>query len=504
MNVLKKYHIHVAGPIFDDQVADYILRPTQRHGLDFLAETYLNYRTLPPVSTAGAASKYPLVVREPEIALLANYACEYVDTVVRLKTIFEKELANDPQKHLLYEIDLPLVPVLADMEATGVRLDTKALKESSAELDQTLRIIERKIFQLAGQRFNVSSPRVVGEILFEHLRIGDSHRKTKTGQYSTDEAVLETLKGKHPIIGQILDFRRLKKLLSTYIDALPGLVHPEDGKIHTTYNQANTSTGRLSSNNPNLQNIPVRGEQGKEIRRAFIPEPDCIFLSADYSQIELRIIAHQSHDQNMIDAFNNRQDIHAAMAAKIYHVSPDRVTEAMRRTAKTANFGIIYGISNFGLAEQLHIPRNEAKDLINEYFAAFPDLKAHLERSVETARKQGYVETIFGRRHPVPDIHSQNGTVRGYAERYAINAPVQGSAADIIKVAMNRIFGRFNAVGLRSKMILQVHDELNFNVYPEELDRVREIVVWEMEHAVELLIPLVANCGTGSNWLEAH
>jgi DNA polymerase-1 len=399
---------------------------------------------------------------------------------------------------------MPLVKVLGDMETAGVRLDIPALKQSSEGLTKYLMEIEQAVFGMAGIEFNISSPKMVGEVLFDRLKIAGNSKKTKSGQYSTGEEILENLKSKHPIVEKILEYRKIKKLLSTYIDALPTLINPVDGKVHTTYNQTITSTGRLSSTNPNLQNIPIRDEEGKEIRKAFIPDNDCLFLSADYSQSELRLMADLSGDKNMIEAFQSGQDIHAATAAKIFGIPLEEVTRDMRRKAKTANFGIIYGISVFGLSEQLHVPRGEAKELIDGYFATYPDVKAYMEKSIEKARQDEYVETILHRKRFLPDINSRNAIVRGYAERNAINAPIQGSAADIIKVAMNRIYRRFEEENLQSKMIMQVHDELNFNVIASELDTVRKIVVTEMENAVKLKVPLVADCGVGNNWLEAH
>ena len=399
---------------------------------------------------------------------------------------------------------MPLVRVLAEMEISGVRIDTEALRRSSADLGERLAAIEQEIYELAGTSFNISSARQVGEILFERLKIDEKARKTKTGQYSTTEEVLEKLRYRHPIVDKILTYRGLRKLLSTYIDALPELINPATGKIHTSFNQTVTATGRLSSSNPNLQNIPIRDEEGREIRRAFIPEEGSLFFSADYSQIELRIMAHLSGDPAMIEAFVSGLDIHAATASKIYKVGIDEVTKEMRRKAKTANFGIIYGISTFGLAERLNIPRSEAKQLIDGYFETFPRVKQYMEQSIEVAREKGYVETLNGRKRMLPDIHSHNSVVRGYAERNAINAPIQGSAADIIKIAMVRIFDRFEREGLQAKMILQVHDELNFTVPLPEIDTVSRIVKEEMEHAATLRVPLVADTGTGSNWLEAH
>ena len=504
INVIKKYGIRVAGPIFDTLVAHYLLNPENRHNLDYLAETYLNYQTVHIEELIGPKGKNQLTMRQVNLDVLVDYASEDADITLRLKSIFEEQIAKNNFTRLLYDIELPLVAVLADMEEAGVRLDTTALKQSSTGLTQYLREIEQSVYDLAGIEFNISSPKMVGEVLFDRLKIVEKSKKTKSGQYTTGEDVLENLKSKHPIVEKILEYRKIKKLLSTYIDALPTLISPLDGKVHTTYNQTITSTGRLSSTNPNLQNIPIRDEEGKEIRKAFIPDDGCLFLSADYSQIELRIMAHLSEDKNMIDAFRSGKDIHAATAAQIYNIPIDRVTREMRRKAKTANFGIIYGISVFGLSEQLRISRGEAKELIDGYFITYPGVKEYMEKSIEKARQNGYVETIFHRKRFLPDINSRNAIVRGYAERNAINAPIQGSAADIIKVAMNRIYERFQAGKLRSKMIMQVHDELNFNVFPDELEKVKEIVVSEMENAVSLKVPLIADCGVGNNWLEAH
>ena len=421
------------------------------------------------------------------------------------KKMFEIIVEKEGLESLFYDIEMPLIYVLAEMEYTGVTLDTVALKQSSEELTTALKKLEKEIYELAGMKFNINSARQVGEVLFDHLKIEEKARKTKTGSYSTSEEILEKMRSKHPVVGKLLEYRGLKKLLSTYIDALPELINPETGKIHTSYNQAVTSTGRLSSTNPNLQNIPVRDELGREIRKAFTAEnEDCIFFSADYSQIELRIMAHLSQDAHMIEAFRSGADIHAATAAKIYGIPVEEVTSDMRRKAKTANFGIIYGISVFGLAERLSIPRAESKELIEGYFKTYPDIRAYMDESIEVAKEKGYVETIYKRKRFLPDINSHNAIVRGYAERNAINAPIQGSAADIIKVAMVRIFNRFETEGLKSKMILQVHDELNFNVYKDELEKVKQIVLDEMENAIKLQVPLIADCGEGVNWLEAH
>ncbi len=503
--VLRKYGIKVAGPLFDTMIAHYLLNPELRHGMDYLAETYLKYRPVPIEELIGPKGKKQLSMRDVPVERIAEYAAEDADVTLRLRNFFAPALEKEDLEKLFAEIEMPLIYVLADMEATGVTLDTAALKQSSETLTVTMRRLEREIYELAGMEFNINSTKQVGEVLFDRLKLDEKAKKTKTGGYSTSEDVLEKLRNKHPIIGKLLEYRTLKKLLSTYIDALPLLISPRDGKIHTSFNQAVTATGRLSSTNPNLQNIPVRDELGREIRKAFIPDnADCLFFSADYSQIELRIMAHLSEDPHMIDAFRSGADIHAATAAKIYGVPTDEVTSDMRRKAKTANFGIIYGISVFGLAERLNIPRSEAKELIDGYFVTYPHVKEYMDASIKVAREKGYVETLFKRKRFLPDINSRNATVRGYAERNAINAPIQGSAADIIKLAMARIYERFEREGLRSKMILQVHDELNFNVYKDEEEEVRRIVLEEMEHVVELRVPLIADCGKGANWLEAH
>jgi len=504
MNVLRKYGVHIGGPMFDTLIAHYLINPEYRHNLNYLAETYLNYQTIHIEDLIGNKGKNQLNMRQVPLNLIVDYACEDADITLKLKNVFEKLIEKDNFSDLLYNIEMPLVPVLADMEEIGVRLDVPALKESSIVLTEYLWEIEQSIFQMAGCEFNIASPKMVGDILFERLKIVENSKKTKSGQYTTSEDVLESLKSKHPIVEKILEYRKVKKLLTTYIDALPTLISPMDGKVHTTYNQTTTSTGRLSSTNPNLQNIPIKDEEGKDIRRAFIPDDGCLFLSADYSQIELRIMAHLSEDKNMVEAFQSGQDIHAATAAKIFGVSIDEVNRDMRRKAKSANFGIMYGISVFGLGEQLHIPRAEAKDLIDGYFETFPGVKEYMDKSLEIAREKGYVETIFHRKRFLPDINSRNAVVRGYAERTAINAPIQGSAADIIKVAMVRIYKRFKEQNIKSRMIMQVHDELNFNVSIDELDIVKKIVVEEMENAAILKVPVVAECGIGENWLEAH
>ncbi len=503
--VVRKYGIRMAGPLFDTMIAHYLLNPELRHGMDYLAETYLHYRTIHIEELIGPKGKKQLNMRDVPIPQIAEYAAEDADVTLKLKNYFEPFLKKEEVESLFYNIEMPLIYVLAEMEYTGVTLDTVALKQSSQTLATELKRLENEIYELAGKKFNINSSRQVGIILFEELKIEEKAKKTKTGSYSTSEEILTKMRSKHPIIEKLLEYRGIKKLLSTYIDALPELINPETGKIHTSYNQAVTSTGRLSSTNPNLQNIPVRDELGREIRKAFTAEnEDCIFFSADYSQIELRIMAHLSNDAHMIEAFREGADIHAATAAKIYDVPLSEVTSDMRRKAKTANFGIIYGISVFGLAERLNIPRAEAKELIEGYFRTYPDIRAYMDESILAAREKGYVETIYKRKRFLPDINSHNAIVRGYAERNAINAPIQGSAADIIKVAMVRIFNRFEAEGLKSKMILQVHDELNFNVYKDELERVKQIVLEEMEHVIPLQVPLIADCGEGTNWLEAH
>ncbi len=502
--VLKKYDVHVKGKLFDTMIAHYLLNPELRHNMDYLAETYLGYQTIHIEELIGPKGKNQLNMRHINPEKICNYACEDADITLQLYTILEKKIEEQELNRLLYDIELPLIYVLADMEYTGVKLDKSALAEYSKKLTNELISIESEIYKEAKIEFNINSAKQVGEVLFDKLKIVEKPKKTKTGQYVTSEETLQNLKNAHPIVGKILDYRGLKKLLSTYVDALPQLVDPKDGKLHTSYNQTVTSTGRLSSSNPNLQNIPIREDQGKEIRKAFIANDGCKFLSSDYSQVELRIMAHLSNDSNMIDAFNSGEDIHAATASKIFKVPIELVTSDMRRKAKTANFGIIYGISVFGLAERLNIPRSEAKQLIDGYFETYPQVKEYMDKSIEMAREKGYVETLFGRKRYLPDINSRNATVRGYAERNAINAPIQGSAADIIKVAMNNIFDHLNKAGLQSKMILQVHDELNFNVNENEIEKVKEIVSEEMENAYKLIVCLKADCGIGDNWLEAH
>ena len=504
LEVLHNYGIVVAEPMWDTMIAHYLIQPELRHNMDYMAETLLNYKTIHIDELIGPKGKNQRSMRELSPKEVYEYACEDADITLQLKNKLEPMLKEKNVEQLFYEIEMPLVTVLAEMEMNGVCLDTTSLKETSEVFTQRMNDLEQRIYELAGEEFNIASPKQVGEILFGKMKIVDKPKKTKTGQYVTSEEVLQQLKGKSEIIEDILAHRGLKKLLGTYVDALPKLINPRTGHIHTSFNQTVTATGRLSSSDPNLQNIPVRGEDGKEIRKAFIPEPGCLFFSADYSQIELRVMAHLSEDENMIRAFQDGYDIHAATAANIYKKTVDEVSRDERTKAKRANFGIIYGITVFGLAERLEISRDEAKQLIDGYFEAFPKVHEYMETSKEMARQQGYAETFFHRRRYLPDINSRNATVRNFAERNAINAPIQGSAADIIKVAMIRIHRRFKEEGIRSKMILQVHDELNFSVYPEERGRVEEIVLQEMQAAYALRVPLVADCGWGNNWLEAH
>ena len=501
---LRNYGIVVKGKLFDTMIAHYLLNPETGHGMDFMAETYLQYRTVHIAELIGPKGKNQKSMRDIDPAIVSDYAAEDADITLKLKNILEKEIHANNLDHLFYNIESPLVYVLADMEWTGVRLDLKALSELSGLFTEELLSIEKEITEMAGTTFNINSPKQIGEVLFDRLKIVDKPKKTKTGQYKTGEEELEKMRSKHPIIGKILEQRGLKKLLSTYVDAFPLLISEQTGKIHTSFNQTVASTGRLSSTNPNLQNIPIRDERGREMRKVFIPDEGCIFVSSDYSQIELRIMAHLSGDSNMVEAFNKGQDIHAATAAKIFKIPIDEVTGDMRRKAKTANFGIIYGITPFGLSERLNIPRSEAKELIDEYFVTFPGVKRYMDECITNARVKGYVETIFGRKRFLADINSRNATVRGYAERNAINAPIQGSAADIIKAAMIRIFDKLQQKRMRSKMILQVHDELNFNVVPDELEALREIVTEEMENVCKLSVPLKTDLGAGENWLVAH
>ena len=504
LEVLRNYDIELKGKMWDTMIAHYLIQPELRHNMDYMAEIYLNYQTIHIDELIGAKGKNQRSMRELDPKEVYEYAAEDADITLQLKNKLEPELKKQGAEKLFYEIEMPLMPVLAEMEMTGVCLDTDSLSETSKQLTQRMLDIEQRIYELAGEHFNIASPKQVGDILFDKLKIIDKAKKTKKGQYVTSEEVLQQLRHKHEIVGLILDHRGLKKLLGTYIEALPKLINPRTGHIHTSFNQTITATGRLSSSDPNLQNIPIRGEDGKEIRKAFIPEPGCLFFSADYSQIELRVMAHLSQDPQMIEVFREGKDLHAATAANIYKKPIEEVTRDERTKSKRANFGIIYGITVFGLAERLDIPRDEAKMLIDGYFDTFPQVHDYMEKSKEVARQQGYVTTLFGRRRYLPDINSANSVVRGFAERNAINAPIQGTAADIIKVAMIHIFQRFKTEGIKSKMILQVHDELNFSVYPDEKEKVEHIVLEEMQNAYQMAVPLVADSGFGDNWLEAH
>ena len=504
LEVLRNYNIHLQGPMWDTMIAHYLIQPELRHNMDFMAEAYLGYKTIHIDELIGPRGKSQRSMRDLSPTLVYEYACEDADITLQLKEKLEHELKRLECEKLFYDIEMPLMPVLAEMEMNGVVLDTESLKQTSKDLTVRMNEIETHIYELAGERFNISSPKQVGDILFAKMKIIEKPKKTKTGQFVTSEEVLTQLAGKHEIVAEILAFRGLKKLLSTYIDNLPLLINKRTGHIHTSFNQCVTATGRLSSTDPNLQNIPIRGEDGKEIRKAFVAEPGCQFFSADYSQIELRVMAHLSGDENMIRVFSEGKDLHAATAATIYKKPIEEVSRDERTKSKRANFGIIYGITIFGLAERLDISRDEARQLIDGFFNTFPKVKDYMERAKEEARRKGYVETLFGRRRYLPDINSGNATVRGFAERNAINAPIQGTAADIIKVAMIRIHDRFQREGIKSKMLLQVHDELNFSVVPEEKGRVGEIVIQEMQNAIRLAVPLVADSGWGDNWLEAH
>lgn len=504
LEVLANYGVELKGRMFDTMIAHYLIQPELRHNMDYMAEVYLNYQTIHIDELIGPKGKNQRSMRSLPPNDVYEYACEDADITLRLKNVLEPKLKEAEVESLFWEIEMPLVPVLASMEMNGVRIDTESLQETSRLFTERMIQLEQHIYELAGEEFNISSPKQVGDILFGKMQIIEKPKKTKTGQYVTSEEVLQQLRTKHKIVDDILNFRGLKKLLGTYVDALPKLINPKTGHIHTSFNQTVTATGRLSSSDPNLQNIPVRGEDGKEIRKCFIPEPNCLFFSADYSQIELRVMAHLSKDEHMIHAFQEGYDIHAATAATIYKKDINEVTRDERTKSKRANFGIIYGITVFGLAERLDIERAEARQLIEGFFETFPQVHDYMEQSKKLVREKGYAETVYHRRRYLPDILSRNATVRGFAERNAINAPIQGSAADIIKVAMVRIYNRFKAENICSKMILQVHDELNFSVYPDEKERVEAIVMEEMQNAYQLCVPLVADCGWGTNWLEAH
>ena len=504
LEVLRNYGVELKGALWDTMIAHYLIQPELRHNMDYMAETLLNYKTIHIDELIGPKGKNQKSMRDLPPTLVYEYACEDADVTLKLKNVLEPKLKESGVEHLFYDIEMPLVPVLAEMEMNGVCIDTDSLNETSKIFTNRMQELEQRIYELAGEQFNIASPKQVGDILFGKMKIIDKPKKTKTGQFVTNEEVLMQLKHKSEIVEDILNHRGLKKLLGTYIDALPKLINPRTGHIHTSFNQTITATGRLSSSDPNLQNIPIRGEDGKEIRKAFIPEPGCLFFSADYSQIELRVMAHLSQDENMMNVFREGKDLHAATAATIYKKDINEVSRDERTKSKRANFGIIYGITVFGLAERLDIARDEAKQLIDGFFQTFPQVHQYMEASKQKAREKGYAETVFHRRRYLPDINSHNATVRNFAERNAINAPIQGSAADIIKVAMIRIFNRFKAEGIRSKMILQVHDELNFSVYPEEKEIVERIVIEEMQNAFPLSVPLVADSGFGQNWLEAH
>ena len=502
--VLRNYGVDIQGPMFDTMLAHYVLQPELHHNMDFMAETLLHYRTVHIEELIGPKGKHQKNMRDLDPKEVYEYAAEDADVTLKLKNVLEPMLKEKGMERLFWDIEMPLVKVLADMELNGVCLDTDSLKETEHIFKERMARYEQHAYELAGETFNISSPKQVGDILFGKMQLIDKPKKTRTGQYVTSEEVLLQLRDKAPIVDDILNYRGLKKLLGTYVEALPLLINKRTGHIHTSFNQAVTATGRLSSSDPNLQNIPVRDDDGKEIRKCFVPEPGCLFFSADYSQIELRIMAHLSGDENMIEAFREGLDIHRATAAKIWKEPLDEVTDAQRKKAKQANFGIIYGITAFGLAQRMGIPNGEARQLIQDYFATFPKVHAFMESAIATAREKKYAETMFGRRRYLPDIDSKNGTVRGFAERNAINAPIQGSEADIIKIAMIRIWRRFKKEGIRSKMILQVHDELNFSVYPEEKEKVENIVLTEMQNACQLSVPLIADAGWGKNWLEAH
>ncbi len=502
--VLRQYNIEMKGELFDVMLAHYVLQPEQKHFLAYMADTYLHTDTINIEPYFSSKQKLNWNMECLPQNICADYTSQRADFSLRLKPLLENELYKVNEFQLFENIEMPLMPVLAEMEYNGVTIDTNVLQDISILFNERLKSYEQQVHDISGRDFNISSPRQVGEILFDVMKLDNKAKKTKTGQYETSEATLEALRYKSPIIEPILNYRAMKKLLSTYVDALPSLVNPQTHHIHTSFNQAITATGRLSSSDPNLQNIPVRGEDGKEIRKAFIPENGCEFFSADYSQIELRILAHLSNDEQMKSAFIEGHDIHSATAARIYHKDIKNVTSDERRKAKTANFGIVYGITTFGLSQRIGISRTEAKELIDSYFETFSNIKIYIEHIVEIARQQGYVETIFHRRRYLPDINSQNAVVRKFAERNAVNAPIQGSAADIIKVAMIRIAKRFREENIKSKMILQVHDELNFSVLPDEKELVQRIVQTEMAQACHLSVPLVADCGWGRNWLEAH
>lgn len=502
--MLSHYGVDVKGQLYDTMIAHYLLQPEAKHNMDILAEHYLGYKTVTYEEMAKGDNGKLKPLRQVDKCVLSDYAAEDADITLKLwhklKPLLEKEQLFD----LFINVEMPLMRVLVRMELAGVRVDVQKLSELSVSMNKKMQQIEQEIYKEAGYEFNISSPRQVGELIYDKLKLDDKPKKTKTGQYSTTEEVLVSFKGKSPVIDKILDYRAYKKLISTYIDALPKMVNSQTGNIHCSYNQTVTATGRLSSSDPNLQNIPVRDELGRDIRKTFIPEDGCVFVSADYSQIELRVLAHLSQDPSLVDAFNNHLDIHADTASKIYGVPLSEVTKDMRRKAKTANFGIIYGISAFGLSQRLSIPRDEAKQLIDGYFEQYPKVKEFIDSSIQFTRENGYAKTMLNRKRYIPEITSSNGNIRGFGERNAVNAPIQGTAADIIKIAMINIMREFDKLNIRSKMTMQVHDELNFSVYPEELETVKKIIVEQMEGAMHLLVPLEVDCGVGDDWLIAH
>lgn len=502
--VLRNYGVDLQGRMFDTMLAHYVIQPELQHNMDYVAETLLNYQTVHIEELIGPKGKNQKNMRDLSPQEVYEYAAEDADITLRLKNVLEPRLKEVGAERLFWDIEMPLVKVLADMELNGVRLDTQQLKLTQQTFTERMNAYERHAYEEAGETFNIASPKQVGDILFGKMQLLEKPKRTKTGQYVTSEEVLQQLRGKAPIVDDILNYRGMKKLLGTYVEALPKLINKRTGHIHTSFNQAITATGRLSSSDPNLQNIPVRDDDGKEIRKCFIPDEGCRWFSADYSQIELRIMAHLSADENMTEAFRKGFDIHRATAAKIWKESMDQVSDSQRKKAKQANFGIIYGITAFGLSQRMDIPTGEARKLIDDYFETFPKVHQYMEDAKRMAREKGYAETLYGRRRYLPDINSHNGTVRGFAERNAINAPIQGTEADIIKLAMIRIWKRFKDEGIRSKMTLQVHDELNFSVYPNEAEKVERIVLEEMQGAAKLNVPLTADAGWGDNWLEAH
>lgn len=503
--VLAKYGVHIQAPIFDTMLAHYLLEPDQRHNMDVLAQNYLNYSPISIETLIGKKGKNQLSMRQAPLEQLCPYACEDADITFQLKEIFQKKLEGGKSYEVFKNIEMPLTPILSAMEMEGIKIDVEALADFSKELEGKIVQLNDNVQELAGTPFNLASPKQLGQILFEHLKLVDKPKKTKTGQYSTSEETLLKLKGKHAIIDDILEFRQLQKLKSTYVDALPELADTESHRIHTTYQQAVAATGRLSSVNPNLQNIPIRSEKGREVRKAFVPRnEDFTLLAADYSQIELRLMAHLSQDEGMLSAFQNGEDIHSATAAKVYQVELEQVSREQRSHAKMVNFGIIYGISAFGLSQRLGIKRGDAKEIIDNYFMQYPKVKNYMDLSIEQAREKGYVETIMGRKRMLNDINSRNAVVRGYAERNAINAPIQGSAADIIKLAMIHVSDALKGQNFQSRMLLQVHDELVFDVHKSEVDRFSGMVKEKMEKAISLSVPLDVELGLGTNWLEAH